>query len=64
MRYPDDDDDDGIELEHEGMIRETDMAQLYRIDGEKVWIPKSVITETGDDTVMVKSWFAKKEGLA
>lgn len=58
-----DDDEDGTELEHDGMIHETDMAQLYSIDGEKVWIPKSMILETTDDTVLVKSWFARKEGL-
>lgn len=52
--------------------RVTDMALLVEIDGEEVWIPKSVIhddSEVFDDsenstgTLIVKKWWAEKEGL-
>jgi len=50
---------------------DTENAVLCIIDGEKHWVPKSVIVgsesevnEAGDKgTLVIKAWFAKKEGL-
>jgi hypothetical protein len=49
-------------------IKETDLALLCVVDGEEIWIPKSVIDndsevqEEGDSGVLsVKEWFARKE---
>jgi hypothetical protein len=66
MGWHGDDEDDGVKVEHDGLVHETDAAQLYEIDGDKVWIPKSVILDENDggDFILVKSWWAEKEGLA
>jgi hypothetical protein len=53
------------------VLRETDKALLVLFaDGTEKWIPKSVIHETSEvfaadteGTLVVKSWFAEKEGL-
>ena len=42
---------------------ETDMAVKFRIDGEELWIPKSVIDDWSDDWVDVQRWWAEQEGL-
>ena len=63
MGYNDHLHDDDEVLDHEGLIHQTEDAKLYRIDGEKVWIPKSCLVDEADDTIVVKRWFAKKEGL-
>jgi len=48
---------------------ETDAAVLFDTgDGEKIWIPKSVMEEDYPDigesgTIMVEEWFAIQEGL-
>lgn len=51
-------------------IAETPQALLVIIDGEKHWVPKSVISDDSavqgrDDTgtLIVKTWFAEKVGL-
>ena len=50
------------------LCHNTDKAILLS-DGEKdIWVPKSQITgqnlnQDGHGTIMVKEWFAKKEGL-
>lgn len=56
-------DDDNIYIDHEGMVRKTDKAVLYKIHGETVWIPKSVIDDYNDEVVAVKKWWASKNGL-
>lgn len=60
-----------IHLDVERIARETDMALLLVIDGDELWVPKSVIADAdtygeGDEdvTVSVQMWFAEKEGLA
>lgn len=52
------------------VLHETEAAILVALDGEEIWIPKSVIHddsevwEEGDTGVfVVKEWFANKEGL-
>lgn len=51
-------------------IRETAKALLCIIDGDEVWIPKSVIDDDsevyqdGDEgDLVITEWFAEKEGL-
>lgn len=53
-------------------MRETEQALQCEIDGKLIWIPKSVIdddSEVFDATdnkagkLIVKGWFARKEGL-
>lgn len=51
-------------------LKETDLALLVELDGEEVWIPKSVIDDdsevyrVGDEgTLVVHEWWAEKEGL-
>ena len=68
------DDDEGVHFEDVECIRETDAAIL--VEGnigtdDSVWIPKanvhhdSEVSEEGDSgTLIVKTWFAKKEGWA
>lgn len=47
----------------------TDAAVLAVIDGDELWIPRSVIEdgnsveEGDDDSLEVAKWFAEKEGL-
>jgi CMP-2-keto-3-deoxyoctulosonic acid synthetase len=53
------------------VLRETDKAILVNIEGEETWIPKSVILDqsevysekNGNGTLIVKYWWAEKEGL-
>ena len=49
---------------------ETAKALLCVVDGKSVWIPKSVISEdsevyqAGDEgALIIKQWFAEKEGI-
>lgn len=55
------------------VLHETDLAFLLEIDGDEIWIPKSVINfdeseeiEVGNILleISVAQWFADKEGLA
>lgn len=52
------------------VVKGTDDALLFEIDGDRTWVPRSVIEDddsidigTVDIEVNVKTWFAKKEGL-
>ncbi len=54
----------------EEILRETDAAFLFQIDGEEKWVPKSVLEgadtfDLGDEDVEVEVavWFADKEEL-
>jgi len=72
MRF--DEVDEFVRIEDVECLAETDRAILCRSeswDGEKVWVPKSVlgeeteVGEKGDEGVLVVArWFAKKENLA
>ena len=51
-------------------IKETDKALLCDIEGEEMWIPKSVIDddsevykEDDEGTLIISDWFARKKGL-
>lgn len=65
--------DDATSLGQCRVLRETDKAVLVQTEaGDEVWIPKSVVhddseiydggSETGE--LVVKAWWAEKEGLA
>lgn len=62
---------EGVELEIEEVKKETDMAFLVLIEGDKYWLPKSQIYEGKDELeegaasveVTVSKWWAEKEGL-
>ena len=48
---------------------ETDSALLVDIDGDEVWVPKSVIHDDSEvyekgheGTLVVESWWARKKG--
>lgn len=55
------------------VLHETDLAFLLDIDGDEIWIPKSVINfdeseeiEVGNIMleISIAQWFADKEGIA
>lgn len=58
-------------LEDVTLIRSTEKAGLFDIDGEEIWIPWSCIEENEGDvchdheqgTIHVVNWFVEKEGL-
>jgi hypothetical protein len=62
---------DTHEVDDVTVENETDKAILVKFeDGKKTWIPKSVIHDDSevykmgtDGTLIVKRWFAEKEGL-
>lgn len=59
-----------VTIEVEEIIAETDDALLCQIDGEEVWLPRSLV-ESGEDygkgdgpvELNVAEWKAKEEGL-
>ena len=58
-----------VDINHDGVLTTTEMARLFDIDGEEVWVPKS-LTEYWDEdavdghgTFTVPAWFAEKEEL-
>ena len=62
--------DPTVEIDDVAVEAETDLALLCIIDDKQVWIPKSVVHEDsevageGDSgTIVVKRWFAEKQGL-
>lgn len=56
-------DDSTVWLDHEGVRRETERAKLFVIDGDEVWVPKSVIIDENDELVGVQPWWAEKNDL-
>jgi hypothetical protein len=59
-----------VMIQVEEVRRETDLALLFVVDGEEVWVPKSQIEESdeiseGDEDIEVNvaEWFAEQEGL-
>ena len=64
------DDEEWVELEGCYIGKATTKAILLHHDGEKFWVPKSQVQDPEqysrydeDQTVLVKEWFARKEGL-
>jgi len=66
-----DDDDDSIELDNVTAVGETKLALRVRLSNNtSQWIPQSVITSDSEvyelghkGRLVVKRWFAEKEGL-
>ena len=52
---------DLVTLEGE-LLHETDKAMLVSIDGEKTWLPKSMV-EYEDGEVILPEWLAIERGL-
>ena len=60
-----------VTFDVEAVEAETERAILVRIEGEKVWVPKSQIDddsevyskESGAGLLIVSEWWAEKEGL-
>lgn len=60
-----------IEIEDVRLIRQTDKAGLFDVDGEEIWIPWSQVDEgcelqsDGDEgTLIITEWIADQKGLA
>jgi len=58
------------EFEDVNCIKETEKALLVEIEGEEVWVPKSVVhddsevyAEDDQGTLVVKRWWAREKGL-
>lgn len=50
------------------VVRTSEKAVLFRTEHAEVWVPRSVcvdgdLVNRGDTDLIVKSWFAEKEGL-
>ena len=53
-----------IEVEIEGeVVRETERAWLIDVDGDEIWLPKSICTDNEDGTFTVPEWLAIEKGL-
>lgn len=55
--------DDTIIIGIDGVITETGKAVLFDIEGDEIWIPKSLFEYVEEDEIEVSSWFAEEEGL-
>lgn len=65
------DGDEPVTLSDVTVEHETDQALLCEIHGEKVWIPKSQITDDSEvyeagteGDLVITHWIAEKKGLA
>ena len=52
-----------VEINHDGVIHETNGAKLFQVGDEKVWIPRSQILDEDDDTFSVPQWLAEEKEL-
>ncbi len=54
-------------LQYAEVVTETDLAILFIIAGNQVWVPKSVIiSQEGNDSggsIDVQSWFVEKNNI-
>ena len=64
------DDDDWVELEDCYVSHTTDAALQIHHDGDVFWVPKSVVRDADEINkydnhclILVKEWFARKNGL-
>lgn len=56
-------DGDTVGVCYESIEHVTEKASLLVIDGEKVWVPKSMVTEADDEAIIVSKWWADKQGI-
>lgn len=66
----DEDDREQVSIEDVKCVGATDRAIRVQIDGALHWVPQSQITDDSEvyangheGTLIVKAWFARKEGL-
>lgn len=54
-----------VKVNHEGVAHETDKAKLFKIGEEKIWVPKSQISEEeGDEdggAFWIPKWLAEEK---
>jgi len=56
--------DETTYLDFQKKLTETELANLYLLDdGDKLWIPKSVIQCEDEGTLGVHAWWARKQGI-
>lgn len=57
--------DDPVTIKVDTMVRETERAWLFAIDGDEVWIAKSQgVLDEANSEVTVPEWLADEKGLA
>ena len=54
-----------VEIDFDEFECETEKAYLFIVEGEKIWIPKSICRDIDEDlnTVYIPEWFAEQEDL-
>lgn len=57
------DGDDCVYLIHEGIVRRTRDASLYRIHGRDVWLPRSAVRDSNNVILVVNGHVARQKGL-
>jgi hypothetical protein len=56
--------DETLDFDIEAIIKETQKATLVLIEGEEIWVPKSIsVIDEKAMTISVPEWFAKRESL-
>jgi hypothetical protein len=55
--------DDAVWVDHQGVVRESDKAKLFRVHDKQVWVPKSVIIDEGPEQLGLAKWWAAKQGI-
>lgn len=50
-------------IAHDGIVHEADKAVLLEIDGEKVWVPLSLVEDLEDNQVTIPEWWMIQESL-
>lgn len=59
-----DESDEMVTVDYDELLHETDLARLFDINGEEVWLPKSICKLDKDDsTIEMPEWLANKESL-
>jgi len=55
--------DDCVYIDHKGIEHQTEKAILFKRGESKLWVPKAVIEDEGDEVVAVQKWWADKNGI-
>jgi hypothetical protein len=50
-------------IDVEELVHETEMAWLFLINGEEVWMPKSQCDYDGETSLAVPTWLLEKKGI-
>lgn len=57
------DDSATVWIDHGGLMHETAKAKLFKVHGDELWVPKSVIVDEGEEQLGLAQWWADKNGL-